>query len=189
MDGAHAREALVEAVRVHLALVPIDEYRIDGDETEPPSHAQRRQQIGLAQPDHGDVERAADFQQARLLEMADDEGVISRAFGFERVADRLRGAAEFRQRMEQMVGRIEAVDLEPDAGGGGRVQQRLQPLDVGRLLDRMDEALIPQPGGRGLFGHMLSSCEIASARSCVNRPRGNRSQYRRLRVPACPGGR
>ena len=189
MDGAHAREALVEAVRVHLALVPIDEYRIDGDETEPPSHAQRGQEIGLAQPDHGDVERAADFEEARLLEVADDEAVVSGALGLERVADRLRRAAEFGQRMEQMVGRIEPVHLEPDAGGGGRVQQRLQPLDIGRLLDRMHEALIPQPGGRGLFGHMLSSCEIASARSCVNRPRGNRSQYRRLRVPACPGGR
>src|SRR5262249_1585794 len=29
------------------------------------------------------------------------------------------------------------------------------PLDVGRLLDRMDEALIPQPGGTGRFGHTL----------------------------------
>src|SRR5262245_62165352 len=56
----------------------------------------------------------------------------------------------------KMVGRIEAMDLEPDAGTGGCVEQRLQPLDVGRLLDRMDEALIPQPGGTGRFGHRLS---------------------------------
>jgi hypothetical protein len=73
----------------------------------------------------------------------------------ERVADRLRGAAEFRQRMEEMVGRIEAMDLEPDVGTGGCIQRRLQPLDVGRLLGRMDEALIPQPGGTGGFGHTL----------------------------------
>src|SRR5262249_25024065 len=56
----------------------------------------------------------------------------------------------------KMVGRIEAMDLEPDAGTGGCVEQRLQPLDVGRLLDRMDEALIPQPGGTGRFGHRPS---------------------------------
>src|SRR5262249_56292056 len=30
------------------------------------------------------------------------------------------------------------------------------PLDVGRLLDRMDEAVIPEPGGTGRFGHTLS---------------------------------
>jgi hypothetical protein len=58
--------------------------------------------------------------------------------------------------MEQVVGRIEAMDLEPDGGTGSRVEQRLQPLDVGRLLDRMNEALIPQPGGTGRFGHALS---------------------------------
>jgi hypothetical protein len=33
--------------------------------------------------------------------------------------------------MEVTVGRIEAMDLKPDAGIGGRIQKRLQPLDVG----------------------------------------------------------
>jgi hypothetical protein len=32
--------------------------------------------------------------------------------------------------MEEMVGRIEAMHLELDAGTGRRVQRRLQPLDV-----------------------------------------------------------
>ena len=72
------------------------------------------------------------------------------------VADGLRRAAEFRQRMEEVVGRIEAMDLEPDARSGSRVEQRLQLLDVARLLDRMNEALIPQPRGTGRFGHALS---------------------------------
>src|SRR6516165_6665370 len=39
---------------------------------------------------------------------------------------------------------------------GSRVEQRLQLLDVGRLLGWMNEALIPQPGGTGRFGHALS---------------------------------
>ena len=48
------------------------------------------------------------------------------------------------------------MDLEPDARTGSRVEQRLQLLDVGRLLGWMNEALIPQPGGTGRFGHALS---------------------------------
>ena len=89
--------------------------------------------------------------------MTNDEAIVSLALRFQSVADGLRGAAEFRQRMEEMVGRIEAMDLELDAGTGGCVQQRLQPFDVRFLLDWMDEALIPQPGGMGRFGHTLPS--------------------------------
>src|SRR5215470_19972278 len=96
------------------------------------------------------------FPKAGLLEVTDDEGVVSLTLRVQSIADGLRRAAKFRQRMEQVVGRIEAMDLEPDAGTGGCVQQRLQSLDVGRLLDRMDEALIPKPGGTGRFGHTLS---------------------------------
>ena len=135
-------------MRPHLALVPFDERRIDGHETDPAAHAQCREHGRLAEADHRDVERTADFQQARLLEMADHEGIIASLFGFKRVADRLRGAAEFRQRVKQMVGRVEAMDLEPDAGTGHGVQQALQPFNVRRLLDRMDEALVPQPRRR-----------------------------------------
>src|SRR5262249_4767306 len=83
------------------------------------------------------------------------ERVVSCALRVQSVADGLRRAAEFRQRMEEVVGRVEAMDLEPNVGTGGCVEQCLQPLDVGRLLDRMDEALIPQPGGTGGFGHPL----------------------------------
>ena len=36
VDGAHADDAVVEAVRQHLPLVPVDERRVDGDEAEPP---------------------------------------------------------------------------------------------------------------------------------------------------------
>src|SRR5262249_5135574 len=76
-------------------------------------------------------------------------GVVSCALRVQSVADGLRRAAEFRQRMEEVVGRIEAMDLEADAGTGGCVEQCFQPLDVGRLLDPMDEAPIPQPRGTG----------------------------------------
>src|SRR6266566_9756374 len=102
------------------------------------------------------VGRRSTPTQAGFLEVTDDEGVVSCPLRVQSVADGLRRAAEFRQRMEEVIGRIEAMDLEPDAGTGGCVEQRLQPLDVGRLLDRMDEALIPQPGGTGRFGHTLS---------------------------------
>jgi hypothetical protein len=118
-------------------------------------HAQCREQCRFTETNHGDVDRTADFQKAGLLEVTDDEGVVSLALRVQSVADGLRRAAEFRQRMEEMVGRIKAMDLEPDARTGGCVEQCLQPLDVGRLLDGMDEALIPQPDGTGRFGHTL----------------------------------
>src|SRR5262245_39306998 len=131
--------------------MPVDEDRIDGHETKLAPHAQCREQRRFAKTNHGDVDRTADFQKAGLLEVTDNEGVVSLALRVQSVADGLRRAAEFRQRMEEVVRRIEAMDLEPDAS----VEQRLQPLDIGRLLDRMDEALIPQPGGTGRFGHTL----------------------------------
>ena len=159
MDRAHPREALIEPLRVHLSLVPVNEHRIDGHQSEPSPHAQRRQQIGFAQSNHGDVEGAADLQEAGFLEMSDDEAVIARALGFECVADRLCGAAEFRQRMEKVVGWVEPVHLECDAGRCGRVEQRLQALNVRRLLDRMHEALIPQPGGTRRFSHSCVSTQ------------------------------
>ncbi|TMJ28628.1 MAG: hypothetical protein E6G96_11435, partial [Alphaproteobacteria bacterium] len=99
---------------------------------------------------HGNIERAANFQEPRLLEMADDECIIARTFGLDRVADGLRGTTEFGQRMEVTIRRIEAVHLEPNAGRGGGVQRALQPFDVRRLLGRMDKALIPDP--RGMVG-------------------------------------
>jgi hypothetical protein len=54
--------------------------------------------------------------------MADHEGIISCALGLESVADRLRGAAEFRERVEQMVGRVEAMNFELNAGTRRLVQ-------------------------------------------------------------------
>ena len=100
MDCPHAGHALLEAVGPHLTLVPINECRIDCHKAESTAHAERCKNIRLAQSDDGNVDRAADFQEPRLLEIADDEGVISCAFRLQSVADRLRGAAEFRQRMK-----------------------------------------------------------------------------------------
>src|SRR6185369_101031 len=110
--GPHACYPLVEAVRPHLPLVPVDEDRIDRHQAEPASHAERGKQICFAQRDDGDVDCAADFQETGLLEMADDERIVSRALGLQSVAYRLRSAAELRQRMKEMVRRIEAVNLK-----------------------------------------------------------------------------
>ena len=154
MNGPHADHALIQAVSPHLPLVPIDEPRIDGHKADPAAHAERCEEIGLAQADDGNVDCAANFQEAGLLEMPNDERVISRAFRFQRVADRLRGATEFRERMKVQVGRVEAVDLEFEIGAGDRIEQLLQALDVGRLLDGVDEALVPHAGGTGWFSHV-----------------------------------
>jgi hypothetical protein len=138
---------------LNLPLVPIDEHRIDGHKAKPPPHAQRGQKCRLAQSDHGYVDRATDFQKTRLLEVADDEGFISRALRLQSVADRLRGTAKFRQRVEKMVGRFQAVNLEPDTRTGCCIQQSLQALDIGSLLGRVNEALIPQPGRTRWLSH------------------------------------
>ena len=140
-------------MRPHLPLVPIDERRIDGHKADPAAHAERREEIGLAQTDDGNVGRTANLQETRLLEMPNDECVISRAFRFQSVADGLRGATEFRERVKMLVGRVETMDLEFDTGAGDQVEQVLQPLDVRRLFDRMDEALVPHAGGTGWFSH------------------------------------
>src|SRR5947207_2079137 len=47
--------------------------------------------------------------------------------------------------MEGMIRWIEAMHLEAHIGPGDLIEQPLQALDVGRLLRRMDEALIPDP--------------------------------------------
>src|SRR5438477_12439060 len=44
-----------------------------------------------------------------------------------------------------MIRWIEAMHLEAHIGPGDLIEQPLQALDVGRLLRRMDEALIPDP--------------------------------------------
>ena len=129
----------------HLPVVPGDEDRVDGHQPEALAHAERRQQVGFAQRDDGDVDRAADLEKAGLLEMAEHERVVAVLLGLQSVANDLTGAAELGQRMEGMIGRIEAVHLEARAWTGNLVEQRLQAFDVGRLLHRMDEALVPDP--------------------------------------------
>jgi hypothetical protein len=107
---------------------------------------QRRQQVGLAQADHRDVDERRGSRAARLLEVTDDEGVVARLLASIAFADDLRGAAELGQRVEGMVGRVEPVHLETHAGRRHPGQHGLQPLDVGRLFDRMNEALVPDAG-------------------------------------------
>ena len=55
--------------------------------------------------------------------MPDDERVISGAFRFQRVADGLRGTTEFRQRVEMLVRRIEAMDLEFEIRAGNLIER------------------------------------------------------------------
>jgi hypothetical protein len=57
------------------------------------------------------------------------------------------------------------MNLETNIGSGHRVQQTLQPLDVRGLLDGVNEALIPKPGGSNLFSHILSSVKRNAART------------------------
>src|SRR5262249_34494134 len=117
---------------------------------------QCREQCRFTETNHGDVDRTADFQKAGLLEVTDDEGVVSLALRVQSVADGLRRAAEFRQRMEEMVGRIKAMDLEPDARTGGCVEP-IWPAVHGRpRVERLGEGLITQPDRTGRFRHTLS---------------------------------
>src|SRR5262249_49346462 len=90
-------DALVEAVRSHLPLMPVDEDRVDGHETKLAPHAQCCKQCRFAETNHGDVDRTADFQKAGLLEVTDDEGVVSLTLRVQSIADGLRRAAKFRR--------------------------------------------------------------------------------------------
>ena len=53
LNCPHAGQPLLEAMSHHLPLVPIDERRVDGHKADPAAHAERREQIGLAQTDNG----------------------------------------------------------------------------------------------------------------------------------------
>src|SRR5579864_2558696 len=141
-------------MRRDLALVPVDEGGIDGDETEPAGHGQRGEQACLAETNHRHVHGAADLQQSGLLEMADDERVIAGTFCFQCVANGLRGATEFAQRMKVAVRWIETVHFKADIRSRSLIKKRLQSLDVRLLLDRMDEALVPNLFCTGWFGHL-----------------------------------
>src|SRR5258708_26950049 len=101
----------LKGVGADLPLVPLEIDRVDCHEAQPATHAAGGEQIRLAERDDRNVQRTAGFQQARLLEMADDKSVVTLALGLDAVADRLRRAAELGQRMEKMVGRIEPVHL------------------------------------------------------------------------------
>src|SRR6202000_323150 len=97
------------------------------------------------------------------------ERVITGALGFQRIADGLRRAAEFGQRMKMPVWRIEAMNLECHARRGGRIEMRLQPFDIGVLFDRMNEALIPDFFRGWCLGHHLPQRLTCGT---VDRPRG-----------------
>ena len=108
-----------------LPVVPRDKDRIDGHKTQAIAHAEAGQQVGLAQADHRDVDGTTNLDQAGLLEMTDHERVVAGLLGSDRMADDLGGAAKLGQRMEGMIGRIEAVHLETDARPGNGVERRL----------------------------------------------------------------
>jgi len=123
LNGPHADHALVEAMSLHLPLVPLDEPWIDGHKADPAAHAvSAANRLASPRPMTGMSTRAADFQEAGLLEMPDDECVISGALRLQRVADGLCGATEFRERMKVLVGRVEAVHLEFEIRGSDRVE-------------------------------------------------------------------
>src|SRR3569833_1531539 len=142
--------------------MPTDENRVDRHEAELTAHTQRSKEIGLSEPNHRDVQHAAHFQKAGLLKMTDHECIVTRTLGFQRMADDLGGAAEFRQRMEMPVGRIETMHFKHGAWCSGRIEEALEPFNVRRLLGGMDEALIPD--ANRLPGHApYPSAETRSA--------------------------
>src|SRR5262245_57554252 len=53
LDGPYSRHALAQAVRRHLPLVPVDEYRVDGDQAEAPRHAERASMVASPRPTTG----------------------------------------------------------------------------------------------------------------------------------------
>ena len=112
-----------------------------------------------------------------LLEVADHESVVARLFRLQRMTDDLRGAAELGQRMEGVIGRIEAVDLEAHARARDTVEQRLEPLDIRSLLDRMDEALVPDP--RLILRHCTASYAFSLNMRTACRPSRTRKMLRR----------
>jgi hypothetical protein len=85
--------------------------------------------------------------------MPDDERGKPLRLGAQCGADRRLGAAEFRQRMKMPVGWGQAMHVDLDAGCRQRLKARAQPVDIRRLFDRIDEALIPDPRASGRVGH------------------------------------
>jgi hypothetical protein len=179
-----------------LLLVPGDEDGVDGHQADPAPHRAGGEQRRLAEADHGDVQRSAALQQAGLLEVADDEGGAARALGRDGVADRLRRAAELGDRVEVPVGRREAVHLEPDARAGRGVERRLQAADIGRLLRRVDEALVPDARRRRLGlrrpavpgrGRVVHALPPRANRAPRVAPRGW-GAHRHGRASRAPGG-
>src|SRR5262249_4893092 len=79
--------------------------------------------------------------------------VVALTFCRKRRADCLRGAAKFRQRMEVVIRRVEAMDFELRAGRRQLRERLFEPRDVGRLFGGMNEALIPEPCRREMCGH------------------------------------
>ena len=137
----------------YLLLVPVDENRVYSHQADPSPHAAGGKQRCFAETNYRNVEGAATLQQARLLEMTDDDGIIPGPFRLQRVSDCLRRTPKFRERMEEMIRGVKALHLEAMTGGRYQIELTLQALDIGGLLHRMDEALIPKPCGSRVSGH------------------------------------
>ena len=110
--------------------------------------------LASPRPTTGNIHRAANLQQPRFLEMADDECIISGALRLKRIADGLRRATEFGQRMKMPVGRIEAVDLEVDAGARGAVEKGLQAARCKAPARAGERSFDTKYGGTGRFVHV-----------------------------------
>jgi hypothetical protein len=97
----------------------------------------------LAKPNDGNVECATTLGQAGLLEMPNDERIVTGPFSFDAGADRLLGAAELGDRMEEPVWWRDAMHIDDDAWCSQQAQAIAQPVHVSRLFGGVDEALIP----------------------------------------------
>jgi hypothetical protein len=76
--------------------------------------------------------------------VAEHEAVVAVALGLDRVVDGQRRAAELGQPAEPAVGRGEAAHVDGHAGACNFGQVVAQPRQVGRVLLRVDKALVEE---------------------------------------------
>ena len=98
---------------------------------------------GLAETDDRNIDSTLALDQPRLLEMTDDEGVVTGFFRGQGVADGSIGAAKLGDGMEIPVGRHEAHDIERHASRCYLREACAETIHVWRLFGGIDEALIP----------------------------------------------
>src|SRR5262249_19658564 len=114
LDRRDSGDPRLQSVARHLILVPGDEDGIDRHKADPAAERASVQHVRLAQPDHRNIEGAAGFDQACVLEMSNYETIIALRLGTQRRADGLLGAAKLGEGVEVPVRRADAMNIDAD---------------------------------------------------------------------------